>query len=559
MKLFRPFCALIALFFCLQCTTQYDLVIRNGRIYDGLGGPPVNGDLAIHGERIAAVGDLGRARGAREIDAQGMAVAPGFVNMLSWSTESLLHDGRSMSEIVQGVTLQVMGEGWSMGPLNQTMKTNMAEQQGDLHYDVAWTTLGEYLDHLAAKGISQNVASFIGATTLRVHEMGYANRQATDQELENMRALVATAMEEGALGIGSSLIYAPAFYSSTEELIELCKVAAEYGGMYISHLRSEGNQIEVALDELIRIAREAKIPAEVYHLKMAGIRNWEKYDAVIATIEAARAEGLRITADMYTYTAGATGLSAAMPPWVQEGGYDAWRKRLQDPETRARVAREMATHTDEWENFFMAAGAEKIILVSFKNEALKQHTGKTLAQLADEWGLSPQETAMNLVVQDGSRVGAIYFLMTEENVKKQIALPWMSFGSDAESMAPEGPFLKSNPHPRAYGNFARLLGLYVREEKVIPLQEAIRKLTSLPASNLGIADRGSLTTGAYADVVIFDPNRVQDHASFEKPHQLATGMTHVFVNGTQVLQEGQHTGAKPGQVVRGPGYQNKKP
>jgi len=534
---------------------QYDVILRGGTIYDGSGGPPFVGDVAIRGDSIVAVGDIGRASAATEIDVTGLAVAPGFINMLSWATESLIEDGRSLSGIKQGVTLEIFGEGSSMGPLNEAMKQEMLEQQGDIKYEIPWTTLGEYLEHLVERGISTNVASFIGATTVRVHEIGYEDRPPTPEELERMRALVRQAMEEGALGVGSSLIYAPAFYAKTDELIELARVAAEYGGMYISHMRSEGNRLLEAVDELITIAREANIPAEIYHLKAAGVENWPKIDEVIAKVEAARAEGLRITANMYTYTAGATGLDAAMPPWVQEGGLQQWKARLQDPQIRARLRREMTTPTDEWESLYLLAGSpEQVILVGFKQDSLKYLTGKTLAEVARMRGKSPEETAMDLVVQDDSRVETVYFLMSEDNVKKQIALPWMSFGSDAGSLAPEGVFLKSNPHPRAYGNFARLLGKYVREEKVIPLEEAVRKLTTLPAENLKLRRRGALRPGYFADVVVFDPATITDHATFENPHQLATGMVHVFVNGVQVLRDGEHTGAKPGRVVRGPGW-----
>ncbi|GBC77471.1 D-aminoacylase [bacterium HR08] len=534
---------------------EYDVVIRGGTVYDGSGSPPFIGDVAIRGDTIAAVGRVENARGRVEINAAGLAVAPGFINMLSWATESLIADGRAQSDVRQGVTLEVFGEGWSMGPLNETMKREMLERQGDIKYDLPWTTLGEYLEYLVRRGVSVNVASFVGATTVRIHVLGYENRPPTPAEMERMRQLVRQAMEEGALGVGSSLIYAPAFYASTEELIELCKVAAEYGGMYISHIRSEGNRLLEAIDELIRIAREAKIPAEIYHLKAAGRANWPKLDEAIRRIEAARAEGLRITANMYPYTAGATGLNAAMPPWVQEGGHRAWVERLKNPAIRARVLREMRTPTDRWENLYLMAGSpENVLLVGFKNDALKPLTGKTLAEVARLRGKSPEETILDLVIEDDSRVDTVYFLMSEENVRRQIALPWVSFGSDAEALAPEGVFLKWNPHPRAYGTFARVLGRYVREEKVVPLEEAIRRMTSLPAENLKLDRRGRLKVGYFADVVVFDPAKIQDHATYERPHQYATGVLHVFVNGVQVLKDGEHTGAKPGRVVRGPGY-----
>ena len=539
--------------------TTYDVLIRGGTIYDGSGTAPRVADLAIQDDTIAAIGDLSGAYARQVVNARGLAVAPGFINMLSWATESLLHDGRAQSDIRQGVTLEIFGEGSSMGPLNETMKREMRESQGDVKFDVAWTTLGEYLAHLEQRGVSVNVASFIGATTVRVHELGEIDRAPTPEELARMEALVRQAMEEGALGVGSSLIYAPAFYAGTDELIALARAAAPYGGMYISHMRSEGNRLLEAIDELITIARAAGVPAEIYHLKAAGRDNWPKLDAAIRKVDSARAAGLRITADMYTYTAGATGLDAAMPPWVQEGGYDAWAARLQDPAIRERVAREMRTPTDEWENFFTAVESpEQIILVGFRNDSLKYLTGKTLAEVARLRGTSPEETAMDLVVQDGSRVGTVYFLMSEENVRRQVAIPWISFGSDAGALAPEGAFLRSNPHPRAYGNFARLLGRYVRDEGIVPLEDAIRRLTSLPANNLKLRRRGALRPGWFADVVVFDAARIQDHATFEAPHQYATGVVHVFVNGEQVLRDGEHTGATPGRVVRGPGWRGSR-
>jgi len=533
-----------------QRSPEYDVLIRGGRLYDGGGRPGVPANVAIRGDRIAAVAVPDDTSAARVIDATGLAVAPGFINMLSWSDESLLVDGRSQSEIRQGVTLEVFGEGSSMGPLNEKMKEEQVASQGDLKYPVTWTTLGEYLTHLQQQGISTNVASFVGATTVRVHVIGYADREPTADELAQMKELVRQGMREGALGVGSSLIYAPAFYAKTPELIELCRAAAEFGGMYISHMRSEGARLLEAIDELITIAREAKVPAEIYHLKAAGKDTWSKMGPAIDKIEAARLEGLRITANMYTYPAGATGLNATMPPWAQEGGYDEWVKRMKDPATRARIRREMLTPTDQWENFFTGAGPDGILLVGFKNEVLKPLTGKTLSEVARMRGTSPEETAMDLVIEDGSRVDAVYFLMSEENLKRQLALPWVSFGSDAGSMAPEGPFLRSNPHPRAYGNFARWLGRYVRDEQLVPLEEAVRRLSALPAENLGLKDRGRIATGMVADVVVFDPAKIQDHATFEKPHQYATGMVHVLVNGVPVLANGEHTGAKPGRFVK---------
>ncbi|HYH45942.1 MAG TPA: D-aminoacylase [Thermoanaerobaculia bacterium] len=540
---------------------QFDLVIRGGTVYDGSGGAPYVADVAVLKDRIAMIQKTGpnsgrspAVRGKVEIDATGLAVAPGFINMLSWATESLLVDPRAQSDVRQGVTLEVFGEGWSMGPLTPEMKKEVVKRQADVKFDVTWTTLGEYLEGLTRRGSAVNVASFVGATTVRIHELGYVDRPPTPEELERMKGLVRQAMAEGALGVGSSLIYAPAFYAKTDELVALASAAGESGGMYISHMRSEGNRLLESVDELIEIARRAKVPAEIYHLKAAGRGNWGKLDAVVKRVEAARAEGLRITADMYTYPAGATGLDAAMPPWVQEGGHDKWVERLKDAAVRTRVEREMTTPTDEWENLLLAAGPEQTILVGFKNEQLKPLTGKTLAEVARMRGKSPEQTAMELVVEDDSRVGTIYFLMSEENVKRQVALPWMSFGSDAEAPSTEGVFLKSNPHPRAYGNFARLLGKYVRDEKALPLQEAIHKLTALPAGNLKIRERGQVKTGYFADLVVFDPAAIKDQATFEKPHQYATGVRQVFVNGVQVLKDGEPTGATPGRVVRGPGW-----
>jgi len=543
---------------CQEKEKNFDVIIRGGAVYDGSGGAGFDADVGIKGDRIETIENLDGKTAHQEIDATGMAVSPGFINMLSWATESLIEDGNSQSDIRQGVTLEVMGEGWSMGPWNEEMKSIEKEAQGDIKFDIEWTTLGEYLNFLEDKGISTNVASFVGATTVRIHEIGFEDRPPTNEELTKMKYLVREAMEEGALGIGSSLIYAPAFYADTDELIELCKVAAEYNGMYISHIRSEGDFWMEAVDELIEISKEANIPAEIYHLKAAGQNNWGKWDSAIARIDSARNIGLNITTDMYNYIAGATGLDASMPPWVQEGGYDAWAENLLDPEIRNKVKSEMQKMGDGWENLYFAAGtAENLLLVGFKNDSLKYLTGKTLAEVAELRGVSPEETAMDLVIQDGSRVGTVYFLMSEENVRKQIALPYMSFGSDAESSAPEGVFLKSNPHPRAYGNFARLLGKYVREEKIISLEEAIRKLTSQPATNLKIERRGLLEPGYYADVVVFDAGEIIDHATFDQPHQYATGMIHVFVNGVQVLKDGEHTGAHPGRFVKGPGFTEK--
>ncbi len=532
----------------------FDIIIRGGTVYDGTGAPGRRADLGLQGDRIAAVGDLTSVQAASVVDASGLAIAPGFINMLSWSTESLLVDGRSQGELREGVTTQIFGEGSSMGPLTPEMKRRMIEQMGDLKYPITWTSLSEYLNHLEEQGISQNVASFIGATTIREHVIGLEDKPATPAQLDQMRALVRTEMEAGALGIGSSLIYAPAFYASTEELIELCKVAAQYRGKYISHMRSEGNRLVEAVDELIRISREASIPAEIYHLKAAGQANWPKIDLVIAKVEAARKEGLKITADMYTYTAGATGLDASMPPWVLDGGYDAAYKRLADPEMRKKIAAAIRTPSNDWENLYRAAGSpDRILLVEFKSDKLKPLTGKTLAEAAKLRGEDPIDTVMNLVLEDRSRVGTVYFMISEDNIRKQIVLPWVSFGSDAASMAPELPFTKSSAHPRAYGNFARVLGKYVRADRVLTLADAIRKLSGLPATNLDLDRRGFLKEGMFADIVVFDPATIADRATFEDPHQYAVGVRHVFVNGSQVIKNGEHTGAKPGRALWGPG------
>ncbi len=536
---------------------HYDVLIRNGTVYDGTGAPGVGADVGIRGDRIAAVGDLSAAEAPTVIDATGLAVAPGFINMLSWATESLLVDGRSQSDIRQGVTTEIFGEGSSMGPLTSEMKRRRIAEQGDIRYDITWTTLAEYLEELERRGVAPNVASYVGATTIREHVIGLEDKAPTPEQLDEMRALVRQEMEAGALGIGSSLIYAPAFYASTEELVELCKVAAEYRGKYISHMRSEGNRLIEAVDELLRVAREANIPAEIYHLKAAGEANWDKLDEVVAKVEAARAEGLAITADMYTYTAGATGLDAAMPPWVLDGGYEALFERLRDPATRRRIAKAIVTPTDEWENLYLAAGSpDRVLLTEFKSEALKPLTGKTLAEVAAMRNQPPEEVIMDLVLEDQTRVGTVYFMMSEDNVKKEIRLPWVSFGSDAASMAPTPPFNLSNTHPRAYGNVARLLGKYVRQERVIPLEEAVHRLSGLPAANLELDHRGLIEAGMFADVVAFDPATIADRATYEAPHQYAVGMRHVFVNGVHVLRDGEHTGATPGWALWGPGKKN---
>ena len=529
-----------------QQSGEFDVLIRNGAVYDGTGGKARQADVAIRGDQIVAIGNFKNAKAKTVVDASGMVVAPGFINMLSHSYNSILTDGRSLGELRQGVTTQIFGEGSSMGPLSDEMK-----KRRNL---TAWTTLAEYLSYAEKKGISQNVASYIGATTIREYVIGLEDKKATPEQLKQMRELVRQEMEAGALGIGSSLIYAPAFYATTEELIEMCKVASQYKGKYISHMRSEGNQLIEGVEELIRIAREAKIPAEIYHLKASGEANWPKMDQVIKMVEKARREGLKVSADMYTYTAGSTGLNSTLPPWTLDGGFEALFKRLQDPETRKKIAAEVLAKSDSWENMYQLAGSpERILLVGFRNPALRQYIGKTIGEVAKLRGKDPIETIMDLIVEDRSRVDTVYFMMSEENVKKQLKLQWVSFGSDAASMAAEGVFLNSSTHPRAYGNFARLLGKYVRDEKVIPMQEAIRRLAALPAANLGLDRRGLLKSGYFADVVVFDPKTIADRATFEQPHQYAVGMRHVFVNGQQVLKDGEHTGTKSGRALWGPG------
>ncbi len=549
----------MSVLFLAGCSTpvRYDVIVRGGTVYDGTGLPPVVADVAIREDTIVAVGSMADARGDLEIDARGLAVAPGFINMMSWANESLIQDGRSQGDIRQGVTLEIMGEGSSMGPWTEAMKDEQRRRQGDIRYEIEWTTLDEYLEFLVKRGISPNVASFIGAATPRIHVMGYDDRDPRPEEMEQMRGLVRDAMEDGALGVASSLIYPPGAFAKTEELIALAEVAAEYDGLYASHVRGEGDHLLEAVDELLAVARATGIRAEIYHFKASGQANWPKFDRAIASVEQARAEGLEITADIYTYPAGSTGLNASMPPWVQEGGFEASLERMRDPALRDRIAREMLESSEEWENLYLGAGSpENILLVGFRSEALKPLTGKTLAEVAAMRQTSPQETAMDLILEDESRIGTVYFSQSEQNVRKAIGMPWVSFCSDSPSIAPEGVFLKSSAHPRAYGSFARLLGTYVREERIIPLEEAIRKLTSLPAGNLRLDRRGFLQRGFHADVVVFDPETIRDHATFERPHQYATGVAHVFVNGIQVLKDGEHTGATPGRVVRGPGWRS---
>jgi N-acyl-D-amino-acid deacylase len=543
-----------ALLSAAEPAPAYDVVIRGGTVYDGTGTEGRRADVGIKGDRIETIGDLSKATAGKTVDAAGLAVAPGFINMLSWSTDSLIVDGKSQSELRQGVTTQIFGEGFSMGPLNDKLKKFMESQQTDFHYDIPWTTLAEYLSYLEKRGISQNVASYVGATTVRTYVVGFDNRPPTAPELDAMRELVRKEMEAGALGIGSALIYAPGNYASTEELIELCKVAAKYKGKYISHMRSEGDKLLEAIDELIRISREAGLPAEIYHLKAAGKANWPKMDQAIAKVEDARRAGLKISANMYTYTAGATSLDACVPPWAHDGGPEELIKRLKDPATRAKIAAQMREPGKDWENLcLLTGGPENVLLAGFGPEAMKPMTGKTLAEVAKTRGKDWVETALDLNIESDASVGAIFFLMSDDNVKKQIKLPWVSFGSDAGSEAPEGVFLKSNPHPRAYGNFANVLGKFVRDEKALPLPDAIRKLSSLPATNLGLDHRGFLMPGMYADVVVFDPATIAAKATYEKPQQYAVGVRDVFVNGVHVLKAGEPTGSPAGRALKGPG------
>ncbi|TAJ52821.1 MAG: D-aminoacylase [Chitinophagaceae bacterium] len=550
-------CLLILTALLTACgSKKYDTIIRNGLVYDGNGTAPFKADIGVKNDTIAFIGDLSKESASNEVDARGMAVSPGFINMLSWAPVSLIEDGRSQGDIRQGVTLEVFGEGESMGPLNAKMKADMQKDQSLIKYDVAWNTLGEYMQWMEKKGISTNIASFVGATTIRTNVIGEDNRDPTPAEMERMKDLVKQAMEEGALGVGTSLIYPPAFFAKTQELIELCKAAAPYGGGYISHMRSEGNKLAEAVEELITIAKEAGVHGEIYHLKAAGISNWGKMDSVIRRVERARKEGIDIAANMYTYTAGATGMTAAFPPSLQDGGFGKLWQRLQDPPTREAMKKAMKTNAPDWENLYYGAGsADKVLLLGFRRDSLFKYAGKSLAEVAKHRNTTPEDAAIDLIIQDSSRVEVAYFLMSEENVRKQVALPWVSFGSDAASMATEGKFIKQSSHPRAYGNFARVIGQYVREEKILPLELAIHKLAKVAATNLHIQKRGELKVGNYADILIFDPAKVKDKATYENPHQYAEGMQHVWVNGVQVLKEGEHTGAKPGRFVKGGGKQ----
>ncbi|WP_341633475.1 N-acyl-D-amino-acid deacylase family protein [Sphingomonas agri] len=533
---------------------SYSILIRGGTIYDGSGGSPFVGDVALRGDKIVYVGPHATGRAARTIDASGKAVSPGFINMLSWANEDLIADPRGMSDTYQGVTLEVMGEGDSMGPWTPEMKRLEIKRQGDIKFPIRWTSLGQYLEWLTRKGITPNVTSFVGATTVRVHELGEKDVDPSPAQLLRMRALVRQAMKEGAVGVGSSLIYAPATYAETPELIALAQEAGRCGGMYISHMRDEGPKLLQAIDELVTISRNSGAPAEIYHYKQAGKDNWGKIDAAIARVNAARASGQRITADMYTYAASSTGFDAAFPTWMQDGGLEAWVKRLKDPQLRAKAIAEMKGPQGTENAKLVVDDPEKVLLVGFKQAKLKALTGKTLAQVAKMRGKSSAETAADLIVEDGTRIQVVYFSMNPDNVKREVALSWMSFGSDAGSQAPEGVFLKSSTHPRAYGNVARLLGLYVRDQHATTLQDAIRRLTALPATNLSIRERGSLKPGYYGDVVVFDPATIRDNGTFERPQQLASGVEQVFINGVQVLRNGKHTGATPGQFVRGPGW-----
>jgi N-acyl-D-amino-acid deacylase len=537
---------------------DYETVLRGGMIYDGKGREPYVSDIAINADTIAFIGDLQSASAISDVDARGKAVAPGFINMLSQAMESLIQDGRSQSDIRQGVTLEVFGEGESMGPLNARLKQQMQDDQSLIKYKIEWNSLGGYLNFMEKRGVSCNVASFVGATTVRMNVVGEDNRDPTASELDSMRMLVRLAMEEGAMGVGSSLIYPPAFFAKTSELVALCREASSHGGSYISHMRSEGNKLYEGVEELVSIAKQANIHAEIYHLKAAGKNNWIKMDSVIRRVERARKEGVNITANMYTYTAGATGMTSAFPPSLQDGGFGKLWERLQKPAIREQMKKAMNTDPSDWENlYYSAGGADQVLVLNFRRDSLRRYIGKTLAEIARMRGKTAEETAMDLIVQDSSRVGVAYFLMNEENVKKQLALPWVSFGSDEGSYAPEGVFLKFNPHPRAYGNFIRVIGPYSRDEKVVSLQSAIYKLSGLPAANLSLKKRGTLVIGNYADIVLFDPALVKDNATYSKPHQYASGVTDVWVNGTQVLKNGEHTGLKPGRFVKGPGWKMK--
>jgi N-acyl-D-amino-acid deacylase len=523
--------------------STFDVLIKNGTVYDGAGSAPVKADLGIKGDRIVAIGNLRDADARTVIDARGLAVAPGFIKMLSWAGTSLIADYRSQSEIRQGVTTEIFGEGTSMGPLNAEMKKRMLAQQGDFKFDIPWNTLAEYLTYMEKRGVAPNVASFIGAGTVRTYVIGLEDKKATPDQLKQMREVVRREMEAGALGIGSSLIYAPDTYASTEELIEMCKEAAKYQGKYTSHMRNEGDALIEAVEELLRISREAGIPAEIYHLKASIERNWSKMDRVIAMVNAARRDGLKITADMYLYTASSNSIDSRIPAWAHSGGDEALYQRLADPAPRKKISDEL----------HQRGPMARTLLVGLRPAKLKPLIGRTLTEVAAMRGKDEVETMLDLVLEARSRIQVVTFTMSEENIRKELSQPWVSLGSDASSMAAEGMFLESSTHPRAYGNFARLLGKYVREENVITLAEAVRRLSGLPAANLGLDHRGLLKEGYFADVVVFDPKTITDKATYENPHQYAVGMKHVFVNGVQVLKDSVPTGAKAGRALWGPG------
>jgi N-acyl-D-amino-acid deacylase len=540
----------------LDPSPTFDLILRNGNVYDGSGGPPFVADVAVSGDRIARVGGLDGAHAATEIDAAGMAVAPGFVNMLSHSYASMLQDGRSLAELKQGVTLQIFGEGFSMGPQTPAMRESArkAGAEAAIPYDVDWWSLADYLSYAERKGIAQNVASYIGATTLRVYAVGQDDRPATDAEMDVMRGLVRDEMSAGALGIGASLMYPPAFYASTEELIELCRASAPFQGKYIAHMRDEGDRLLEAVDEHLRIGREGGVPAEIWHLKASGVENWDKLDRVIETVEAARAGGEPVSADMYTYTAGGTGLASIIPPWFHDGGPRKLLERLDDPVARADMRTAIETSRDGWENLYaQAAGPENLLIVGVRKDEHSRYRGMNLRAIGEAMGLHPIDAALELIRRDRSRVETVYFMMTEDNVRRQIALPWVAFGSDASSMAAEGAFLRNSAHPRAYGNFARLLGHYVRDERVVPLEEAIRRLTRFPCENLGLAGRGRIEPGCFADVVVFDPATIADRSTYQEPHRYAVGVRDVVVNGAVTLRDGEFAGSLAGRAIYGPG------
>ncbi len=520
---------------------QYDVIIRSGNVYNGLGTKPVVTDIGIKKDTIAFIGDLSNSKALKEIDAKGLEVAPGFINMLSWSETHLLKDGRQMSDIKQGVTLEVLGEGLSAGPRKPRAK------------DKRWLTLGQFFTYLENKGVSTNFASFVGATTVRLYVLDQVDRKPNTQELTQMKNLVGQAMREGAMGLGSSLIYAPATFAATEELVELSKVASSYGGMYITHMRSESDFIYQGLNETFRIAKEANIPAEIFHLKINHERNWKKIDTVLNKIDSARKAGLKITADMYPYNASGTSLTARLPAWIQEGGAKEMRKRLVDPVSRKRVLYELKMGIPS-----KNSDPKDVMLLGFKKDSLnKLYRGKRLDEVARLHGKDADETMLDLLVADKTSIPAIFFLMSEENMKRMLKLPYVSICSDAAAYAAEPPDIEDGIHPRAYGSFAKFLSDYVREQNILTLEDAIRRMTSLPASNLKLKKRGQITTGYFADVVIFDKDKIDDKATYEQPHQYAEGMIHVFVNGVQVLKDGNHTGARPGRALRGPGFKGR--